>query len=116
MELVTVDTIINWLKTQVEQKNPISPVTYLDAAIKLQALMADETDKLTDLEQQVAQDRLGLLKTQEKRNVSEVKMIVEASHTYKLMRRQQARVDQIEQFIMLAKKYATLKDREYGSN
>lgn len=113
--MVTADTIMDWLRKQVEEKNPVSPLQFLEAAVKLEALMGNETDKLADAEHAVSVLKLSYLKSQDKRNVSEAKAFVEASEEHLLARKQRGRVDQIKEFVMLAKKYATLKSEEYHS-
>src|ERR1700691_5520576 len=55
--VVTTETILDWLKEQVEQKNPVAPSVWLDSAQKLVVLLGDESDKLHRLQQRVAQMR-----------------------------------------------------------
>jgi hypothetical protein len=111
-ELVTTDLILGWLKETVENKLPISPHTWVDAALKLNVLVGDEHDKLFNLQQQVAQIKLTFLKEDEKKNVSAAKMRTEASDTYREMRMQEGKIKQIEEFIRIAKLQARLKDSE----
>jgi hypothetical protein len=46
---------------------------------------------------------LDILGGQEKRNVSEVKMRVEASDVYRDMKKQEAKIGQVEEIVRIAK-------------
>jgi hypothetical protein len=108
MPPVTSDTILDWLQEAVESKKLIAPQTFLDAALKLVILLAGEHDTLVDLEQAVAKKKLRIMETQEKRNVAAAELEVEASDEYAALRRQKLRVDRINEYVLLAKKSATL--------
>lgn len=112
-DLVTTETIINYLQTSVETKQPISPSTFLDAAMKLNILLSEEHDKLFELQQKVAQARVDMLHEDDKRNVSKAKLYIEASDDYREMLTQKAKIDRIEEFIRLSKVQARMKDNEY---
>ncbi len=71
------------MKEQAENKAPIDPNAYMEAAVKMNSMIGDENDKLIDLSS--------------------------ATH------RQEAKVKQIKEAIMLAKKYAQLKSDELRS-
>ena len=45
-DLITIDSIIAWMKRSVEEKKPIAPSTWLDAAAKLNVLMGDLDDEI----------------------------------------------------------------------
>ena len=102
-ELVTTDTIVTWLNEKVKNKEPIPPTTFLDAAFKLNLLLADEQEILFKLQQKVSQLKIDFLNDDDKRNVSKAKMMVEASEEYLQMRNQQAKIERIIEFIRLAK-------------
>lgn len=112
MELVTTDTIITWLNEQVTNKFPISPTTFLDAAVKLNLLLADEQEELFNLQQKVSQLKIDYLQDDDKRNVSKAKMMVEASDDFRLMKTQQAKIDRIIEFIRLAKVQSKISSEE----
>jgi uncharacterized protein YgfB (UPF0149 family) len=112
MDLVTTDTIITWLNEQVTNKFPISPTTFLDAAVKLNLLLADEQAHLFELEQKVAQLRIDFLNEDDKRNVSKAKLLVEASEEFKDSKNQKAKIDRIIEFIRLAKVQSKLTMEE----
>ena len=102
---INVDFIIEALKVKVENKEAQFDANFfIETAAKLNLLLGDEADKLFDLKQKVAQLKIIWLDGQEKRNVSECKLRVEASEEFKEMLRQEAKVKRCEQFIMIAKK------------
>lgn len=112
-ELRTVDSILDTLKSSVENKEALSPEAFVTAAQYLNVLLADEHDKLFDLESVVATLKLSFLSEDDKANVSKAKARVEALEEYKMMRKQKAKIGRIEEFIRIAKLQARLKDTEF---
>lgn len=110
--MITTDTIIEYLKNAVEQKLPIPPTVWLDSAVKLNLLLADEQEELFNLQQKVAQLKIDYLQDDDKRNVSKAKMMVEASDDFRLMKTQQAKIDRIIEFIRLAKVQSKISSEE----
>lgn len=108
--MVKSDTIIEYIKERVENKDPISPQMWLDGAMKLNVLIQDETDKLCELEMQVSQEKIRILDSLEKRSVAEADARVEATKLYMDMRKQKSKVEQILEFIRLAKKQAQIQE------
>lgn len=111
-ELITVDTILESLKSYVEEKQIIAPSAWLAAAQKLNALLGDEHDKLFALKQKVANLQLAYLDDDEKRNVSAARLRTQATDEYKEMLRQEAKIKRVEEMIRLGKAQARLKDNE----
>lgn len=103
---VTADTILDFLKEAVASKKNISRDVWLDAAFKLNLLALDEQSTLETLRSEVAQLRLSILKSQEKRNVAAADLEVEATEDYRKMRIQEHKCDRIIEFIRIAKKNA----------
>lgn len=106
----TCDSILQWMKIQVENKNPISPHLWLEAAQMLNVLSSDESDRLIDLESILARKRenqISLGKT-----VAASNIVVEASMEYNETRKQGAKIKQIEEAIRLAKLSARIKNDE----
>lgn len=110
MEPITTDTIITHLKSMVEQKIPVAPSMWVDAAMKLNILIGDEHDKLLDLEQQVARMKVAYLTDGD--TVAKAKAKVEAEDIYKESRKQKAYIDQINEHIRIAKVQSRLKSDE----
>ena len=46
---VTLDSILSWLQENVEKQNPISKQTWLDAAAKMNILVSDLDDEVSEL-------------------------------------------------------------------
>lgn len=112
-EIVTTDTIIDWLKDAVEHKRIVDAHTWIDAAQKLTVLLGDEHDMLFNLEQKVAQQRVKLIT--DGFPVSKAKAFLEETDIYRATRTQKARISRIEEMIRVAKIQARLKDNEYRS-
>jgi methionyl-tRNA synthetase len=110
MEKVDTDTVLNWLTESVEKKRQISSEEWMNCAMRLVLFLSYEDDDLIEKEQEVAKLKLSLLHTQDKRNVAAVELEVESTDTYKAMRKQRLRVDRINEYIRLAKKYASIND------
>ena len=113
MEQRTCDSIISWFENAVRNKEVISPYLFLDAAVSLNVLLGGEDEKLFELEQKVALMKLAELEKQERTNVSEAKLRVEASVEYKQMRMQKAKIDRIVEFVRLAKVHAKIANEEF---
>lgn len=110
--MVSTDTILEWLQDQVEQKLPIAPHLWLDASMKLLALLGGEHDKLFALQRAVAQEKLAAIEAGD--SVAKAKVKVETTDTFVKMKQQEAKIGRIEEMIRLAKIQSRLKDNEYS--
>ena len=61
MEKVTTRTIINTMSEWVEEKQPISPGKWVEAAAKLNLLIGDENELLYKLESEIAKKKLQVM-------------------------------------------------------
>lgn len=113
-EKVTAREIVDWIQEQVQARELLGPSDWMRAAHKLNVLISDETDKLFEMQQAIA--KLNLERRNNGVKATEVKTRMEASDQYKQMKQQEVFVRQIEEFIRLAKKQATLKDNEMAFN
>lgn len=104
MEKVTSDLILDTLLVLVESKKIIPREEWINIAFKLNLLRIDEAKLLNGMKQAVAQKKLDIYKTQDKKNVSGADLEIEASESYKFMRDQEAKIEAIDQFVMIAKK------------
>lgn len=111
---ITCDSIVSWLQSQIEQKLPISPHVWVESAEKLNVLVADESDKLYDLAQKVAQTKVEYITS--KMSVSEAKARVEATDEYREMCKQKAKIERIFEHIRLAKIRARATQDEIRGN
>ena len=110
----TINSIIAYFETCVAERRPLSPSTWLEAASKINVLKGEEYDKLYEMEQECSKMEsryLGANMTS-----SAAKTMVKATSQWLLWKKQTARVKQIEDFILLSKKYASLKMEEMKNN
>lgn len=107
------DDILNVLQDWAANKMPVNPAAWLEAAMKLSALVGNESDLLYEMEQKVANSRVALL--EEGKSAAETKMRVEASDEYKAARKQKAKIDRITETIRLAKHRSRLAMDEFKS-
>jgi len=114
MEKVTTQTILDWIVEQVESKVPIAPSLWIDASMKLTALVGNENDKLIELQQIVAE--LRKMRIENGDSVAKAKVYVEATKEYGDMCRQKARIEQIYEMIRLSKVRARMEDDNFKSN
>ena len=112
--MVSCDTIIDWMKEQVESKNPVSPHLFLDAVTKLSVLVGDETDKLFDLQHIVAELKHRLI-IDTKCSVAEAKVRIEANTAYTQMLKQKAKCERIFEMIRIGKIRSRMAIDEYKS-
>lgn len=98
---ITTDTILQYLKEAIESKTPISPHTWLDAAMKLNLLLQDESSKLYVAEQECAKMRAELVESG--KTAASAKITIEASNEYRYAREQKAKIERVIEAIRLAK-------------
>ena len=110
-EIVTTDLILEAMKGYVTSKQQIPPSLWLDAASKLVVLIGDENDKLFELQQKVAETRKRGIEAGD--SVAKSKVMVEAMDCHKEMRKQEAKIEQIWEFVRIAKKRASLTETEF---
>lgn len=113
-ELVTTETIIGWLKTKIENREPIQPSVWLDSAQKLIVLWSDLSDEYAELQTKVAQYKVGQLDLG--KSVAEVRTRAEALEDYKRMKQIKGRMDLITEYIRIAKQRAKMKWEEEHFN
>ena len=111
-DLVTIDSIQKHFEDSIQQKLPIGPGVWIDAAQKINVLLGDEHDKLYVLEQQVAEMKAVHI-SDTGFSVAKANAIVEASPITTQMKMQRAKIGRIEEFIKIAKVQARMKDNEY---
>lgn len=110
MEQITARTITTALANAFSNRKEVSKEKLLDAAMKLSVLALDEVAKLTEMEMNLARKKVEMLESQEKRNVSEVELRIEATEEHRDMKRQKAFVDSIEEMIHTARLSAKLNE------
>jgi hypothetical protein len=113
MEKRTTDSILTTLKEMVEERKPMHPSWWLEAAQDLNLLMEADQDKLFTLEQELAVMRSSLVIQGE--SVASAKIQVEANPKYLQKRKLEAKIKRIQEMVMIAKKQATMKDNQFNS-
>ena len=108
MDKRSADTIINSLKEIIESKKSVPRDTWLEAAFDLNLLRIDEAQLLNKMMQVVAQEKLKILKGQEKKNVAAAELEIQATDEFRFMRDQMDKLYSIDEFVRIAKKSADL--------
>jgi hypothetical protein len=110
--MITALTIIETMKKWVEEKRPIDAATWLDASLKLNVLRGDLDDKSFELDSQLAKKKMELMSNSEITN-AHAETIIRADDRYKEMKKTNAQIKQLEEFIRISKKQATMKNEEF---
>ena len=110
--MATLDSIIDEIKTSVNNNEVIHPATWLDRAGKLNALRDQLDIELYNLEHDLAVMEKELLK-QDDMTSAKAKALIKAEEKYRDSRIVSAKISQVKEFIMIAKKFATLTDDSY---
>lgn len=115
MEHRTLDSVLDWFKKAVEDRQPIDAHNWIEAAMMMNLFLGDEQGKLFIKEQMVAQERQKALEAQNM-TVAKAKVIVEASDAFMETRVLKAKIDRVIEFIRLAKVMARSAQEEFKSN
>ncbi len=107
----TVDTILQTMGTRVANKEVTPAWVWLEAAQSLQALLEGETDKLYEMQQVLAKQRVEF--REKDMSVAEATLRVEATDEYREMQRQRAKIARVEEIGRIAKQQANMKDSQY---
>lgn len=103
---MTIDAILQNLSSRVLKGESIPSSEWLRQSFNLNVLIMAQVELLESLRQKVALKKLEVLKGQQKRNVSEADLTIEATDEYRIMRVEEEKLDQIKEFIRIAKKNA----------
>lgn len=104
----TCASVLDHLEKCVREKTPLSPHEWIEAAEYLNILRSEPQERLFELQQMVAQIRVECIKNGH--NGVNTKAMVEVSDAYREMLSQKAKLERINETILLAKKHATLAD------
>jgi len=102
MEKVTIDSILEWFKEQIEQKNPISQEQWLDAAAKLTILAEEIDDQLSTMEAIMADAERAYIEGGEP--AAKAKILKTENIDYKEYLKLKAKRKRIDRHIEIAKK------------
>lgn len=107
---LTARHITSQLASAFSERRLVPKEKLLDAAMKLSVLILDENSRLTKMKQELAQMKVEMLARQDKRNVSEVEVRIEATDEYREMKDQEKFVDSITEMIHTARLSAKLNE------
>ena len=113
METVSIDLILDTLRKWVEEKHPISPELWLDAAQKLNTLSGDLQAELYEKEEKLAQFALEMHTASEKLTVAMINLHKQANPLNREIQLTKAKLKRIEETIRIAKLQARLSYNEY---
>ena len=114
MEGTTADGIIGKIRNSVRAGNPIAPSEWLELAFDLNALIGEENDKYARMYREaheVQVEEIGEGKT-----VSQAEATMKASVMYEDLLKQKGKVEQIMEFIRIAKIRGSQAEREFELN
>lgn len=109
-EPITAKGQMEKMKLSVESGQIVSPSIWVDGALKLAVLLGDENDKLFNLQQEVAKEKVKLIEKGD--SVSKAKTKVEAMDIYKECHIQKAFIERITETIRISKLRARLTEDE----
>jgi len=108
MEKVTIESIIANLERSVEDSNPISPVRWVESAIRVNTLLGSFDEELIKAE--VAYRRIVLSHVSEGDNNATAEAKAKVTEEYIKYRTMELRKKQLNEFILLAKKRSTIEN------
>ena len=103
-EIITTDTILNYLIEAVELKIALNPEIWLDSAFKLNLLLIQEEKEMIELERAYNQKVNDIMQSQEKINVAAAEKMAILTDEYMLYREKLLKIKRVEQLILIAKK------------
>jgi hypothetical protein len=109
-DLRTVDSILEAIEGATSRKEVWPPGQWVEAAWSLQALIGDEHDKLIELEQKVAQITAMYIAGGD--SVAFAKVSIVKHPEYTALKKQSAKIKQVEELVRIAKLRARLADSE----
>ena len=107
----TVDSIMSYFHKAVQEKKPLAPAEWVEGAQYANVLMGDETDKLFELQQEISRMKNISINTGD--SVAKAKVMVEATEEYKNYCKQKAKIDQVTEFIRIAKLMSRMSNEEF---
>ena len=108
---ITCDTILTSLQEMVEQKKVLDASRWLDAAQSLNMLLGNEHDALFFLQKVITEMKVKFIETGD--SVAKAKLKSEATEEHHQMKRQEAKIERIEEMIRISKIQARMKQEEF---
>jgi hypothetical protein len=110
-EKITTDYIISQMHLMVEDKRPIAPSWWIDAAAKLNVLIGDDQDKLYELQSSLAKMKSAYI--EEGKTSAAANALIEAEDEFLEMQKLKGKVKQVEEFIRISKIRAKMQDSDF---
>lgn len=104
----TADGVLAEIKEKVEKGKVVGKDEWIETAFLLNTLILDEQEKLFSLQRKVAEMKYSLLQAQEKKNVSAAELEIQTKDEFWEMARQDAKVENILEFIRIAKRQSDI--------
>ena len=114
IEKVSAESIMQAFKDRIEDKQPIAPSWWLDGASKLIVFWGDMADAYAKRKTEIAEIKVSWIS--QGKSVAEASVHVEATLAHQEMLQLKAKMDQITEFVRLAKQRARLASWEEGFN
>ena len=108
----TAETIIANFTKRVSERESIPPNEWMEAAIYLNVLVGNENTKLVEYEIEYGKSVVNFIDIG--MSSSEAEKRAKATDEYALFRKQKSFIEQIQEFIRLAKKQATISYENGG--
>ena len=105
------ETLLSEIKSKIENKEPISPMEYLDLADKLNILRSDYDDKLWQLGEDLFKFKAMYL--EQGKTVGYAETLMKSSEAYKNFMQLKAKLSRIDETIRLSKIRAKLSQEEF---
>lgn len=100
----TIDTILRDLTAVVENREPLEPNTWIDAAFMLNLLLIEVEAEAIRADSKLSAKEDAICEAQEKKNVSLAKLKAKGTEEWVNLHIIQAKIKRIEELIRIAKK------------
>ena len=103
----TIDSIIEEMRSRVEENIAVSPVSWVESALRLNVLASDLDNDLAEAEGKMAEKESELV---EENPASKSKILARKSIDYTEYLKLKAKLKRIDEYIKIAKKRSMLQD------
>lgn len=107
-EPITLDLILDTLQRWVEEKIPIGPATWLDAAAKMTVLVGGIQEEMFLLQQVVSKKKLEFIENGD--SVAKAKVKIEGLDEYVQIKKFEAKIDRVTELVRISKLQARMSD------
>jgi len=107
IEKRTTDSVLTKLRVMVETRKPITSEEWIDAALFLNILKSDEDDEFLKHDTLLAKKRLEIRARH--KSAVDAENELKTTEEYQNYQRQKARIDNIKEFIRIAKKQSDVR-------